>query len=101
MESPGATHHQGLRGMERLNNVVSCLEKSCPWTKSTKSSDMLNFLESEVHELREEIERAKTVGTDQDESANAEEQKFDSDAILSELGDIFFDALMLEMMLRR
>ena len=66
-----------------------------------KSLDMLNFLESEVHELREELEMVNTDGIDKDKSVNAQEQKFDSDAILSELGDIFFDALMLEMMLRR
>eukprot|EP00553_Chaetoceros_curvisetus_P004564 CAMPEP_0204617222 /NCGR_PEP_ID=MMETSP0717-20131115/4257_1 /ASSEMBLY_ACC=CAM_ASM_000666 /TAXON_ID=230516 /ORGANISM="Chaetoceros curvisetus" /LENGTH=177 /DNA_ID=CAMNT_0051630693 /DNA_START=86 /DNA_END=619 /DNA_ORIENTATION=- len=52
---------------------------------------MLGFLESEVHELKDELSLIKK---DVDKMQTR-------DAIVSEVGDILFDALMLEMVIRR
>lgn len=52
-----------------------------------KAREMLLFLESEVHELREEMTMSDTL--------------VQKEAIISELGDILFDTLMLEMLLRK
>ena len=49
-------HHKQLYGRERLFNVIKCLSISCPWTKSITPPTMLTFLESEMKELRHEID---------------------------------------------
>lgn len=95
-----AFSHAQLVGRDRLYNVVSCLAEECPWTKTMQSHDMLNFLSSEVKELQEEIE-----GFAADQKENAIRDLLPTDerknAIISELGDLLFDVLMLEMMMRR
>lgn len=92
--------HTQLSGRDRLCNVVACLAEECPWTKTMQSHDMLNFLGSEVKELQEEIE-----GLAAEQKDNAIEDLLPTDdrktAIISELGDLLFDVLMLEMMMRR
>ena len=85
--------HKDLRGRKRLHRVVSCLGDSCPWTESITSEDMLHYLESEIRELREEIVATKRCN----ERAKADQKV----AMISELGDVLFDVLMLEMLLRR
>ena len=95
-----ALSHTQLVVRDRLCNVVSCLAEECPWTKTMQSHDMLNFLSSEVKELQEEIE-----GLAAEQKDNAIEDLLPTDdrktAIISELGDLLFDVLMLEMMMRR
>lgn len=59
---------------------------------------MLRYLESEVHELREEILDIKSNAV---HNAAKEESVSVTNAMVSELGDIIFDVLMLEMILRR
>ena len=95
-----AFSHAQLVGRDRLYNVVSCLAEECPWTKTMQSHDMLNFLSSEVKELQEEIEG---FAADQKENAIGDLLPTDErkNAIISELGDLLFDVLMLEMMMRR
>ena len=117
-------HHKDLYGRQRLFNVIQCLHESCPWSKSVSSEVLLNFLESEIKELREELDIIKKKndkyhsgtttnvkeeekeekksnhyisvgGDDDDTTANNKE------ALISEVGDIIFDVLMLEMAVRR
>jgi len=95
---PSIIAHKDLVGRDRLYNVVSCLGKSCPWTQSITSNQMLGYLESEVHELHEEISILKSSVVIGDPAAGSIVSK---DAMVSELGDILFDVLMLEMMMRR
>lgn len=76
--------HKSLQGPTRLFSVVQNLGESCPWTASVDAPTMLSWLESEIAELSEEIRRADCT-----------------EEIISELGDILFDALMLEMICRK
>lgn len=98
--SMSASSHTQLVGRDRLYNVVSCLAEECPWTKTMQSHDMLNFLSSEVKELQEEIDG---LGADREENSTEDLLSTDErkSAIISELGDLIFDVLMLEMMMRR
>jgi NTP pyrophosphatase (non-canonical NTP hydrolase) len=68
-----------------------------------KSSDMLAYLESEVHELHEELSffKSKGVRSDSSLSGNDLSSFHKKKEMIAELGDILFDALMLEMLLRR
>lgn len=124
--------HNDLQGKERLWNIIQCLEKSCPWTKSVSSKEMLQWLRSELIELEKEIhdydnvcntmmtcisnnnisnvdeEMVQEVEEGQDTSCsllNLKKMKMKQDALkqslTSEMGDILFDALMLDMMIRR
>ena len=95
-----ASSHTQLVGRDRLYNVVSCLAEECPWTKTMQSHDMLNFLSSEVKELQEEIDG---LGADREENSTEDLLPTDErkSAIISELGDLLFDVLLLEMMMRR
>mmetsp|Transcript_30808 Transcript_30808/g.35566 ORF Transcript_30808/g.35566 Transcript_30808/m.35566 type:complete len:229 (+) Transcript_30808:121-807(+) len=95
--------HKELRGKERLYNVVSCLSKNCPWTISQTSNKMIEYLESEVKELKNEllpVESVKEASMKEEKNAILS-VKGNSRAIVSELGDVIFDVLMLEMMLQR
>lgn len=67
-----------------------------------KSNDMLAYLESEVHELHEEISFLKSKGVRSDGSLIGNDlSSLHKKEMIAELGDILFDALMLEMLLRR
>jgi len=83
------SHHASLFGTDRLRNVVACLGQTCPWTAGVGAAEMASWLEGEIGELREEIAREDT-----DEAAARKR-------IVSEMGDILFDAYMLEMICRR
>ena len=101
-DAPGKVHTE-LRGRQRLHNLVNCLGNSCPWTATVKSSDMLAYLGSEVHELQEEISFLKSKGDRIDSSLSGNDLSsfHKKKEMIAELGDILFDALMLEMLLRR
>lgn len=96
--------HKALKGKERLCNVVSCLGQSCPWTKSISSKEMLKWLRSELDELEKELEvldsikSRKVNGGDGDESLISQRL---IQSLSSEMGDILFDALMLDMIVQR
>mmetsp|Transcript_17734 Transcript_17734/g.35402 ORF Transcript_17734/g.35402 Transcript_17734/m.35402 type:complete len:266 (-) Transcript_17734:421-1218(-) len=83
------SHHASLFGTDRLRNVVACLGQNCPWTAGVGAAEMASWLEGEIGELREEIAREDT--------GEAAARK----RIVSEMGDILFDAYMLEMICRR
>ena len=97
-------NHLSLKGPQRLHNVVSCLSTSCPWTKSVTPHQMLGQLKSEMEELQEEmklIEKSKRkIVTNNAEKVN-DSNSMSKTALISEMGDILFDALMLEMTIRR
>ena len=76
---------------ERLNYVVQCLSQSCPWTKSITAKQMVSWLKSEVLELEEELNLCSSSTT-----MNHRKKE-----LVSEMGDILFDVIMLEMILRR
>ena len=85
---------------ERLNYIVECLSQSCPWTKSITAKQMISWLKSEVLELEEELnlwEKEK----DQSSSSSKRIMSRRQNELVSEMGDILFDVLMLEMILRR
>ena len=110
VQPPQQLPHKDLYGRARLFNVIQYLHVSCPWSKSVTSETMLDFLESEIKELRDELTTMKKC-------ANEEEKKYSRDgdddntattsssnnkaALVSEVGDIIFDVLMLEMALKR
>lgn len=59
---------------------------------------MMGFLESELKELREELLIMKSYRTKKNISNREDDNKKE---IVSEVGDILFDVLMLEMTIRR
>jgi len=89
--------HNELMGRHRLFNVVSCLGQSCPCTRSIKANDMLHYLKSEVDELHHELDIIKSDDICYWRCYSDKRKK----AMASELGDILFDVLMLEMIMRR
>jgi NTP pyrophosphatase (non-canonical NTP hydrolase) len=145
--------HKDLKGRERLYSVVKFLEKSCPWTISLASRQMLQWLRSELDELEKELKlldhwkqkrmhilnksnnsnsnkkyqigentqltvKKNEKGNDHDHDDDDHDDddhdkkiesikigdakyKFLVKSLTSEMGDILFDALMLEMMIRR
>jgi len=64
---------------------------------------MLVYLESEVHELQEEIISMHSVRDGSDASSGRKHPSYSDrkKAMIAELGDVLFDVLMLEMMMRR
>eukprot|EP00591_Stephanopyxis_turris_P012044 CAMPEP_0195518654 /NCGR_PEP_ID=MMETSP0794_2-20130614/13431_1 /TAXON_ID=515487 /ORGANISM="Stephanopyxis turris, Strain CCMP 815" /LENGTH=209 /DNA_ID=CAMNT_0040647669 /DNA_START=153 /DNA_END=782 /DNA_ORIENTATION=+ len=119
-----------LRGRERLFYVVDKLGLSCPWTKSVDSTSMLDWLGGEVEELRKEISLLRLLSpaaaagevsmvssprrisgmkiggighplVANDAEHEDAEVRNTRKALVSELGDVLFDAIMLEMMCRR
>jgi len=78
--------------------VIKCLSESCPWTKSITSEMMMGFLESELKELKDELVIMKSCKTNVEKISNNVDNKKE---IVSEVGDIIFDVLMLEMAIRR
>ena len=91
-------NHASLQGPERLLNVVSCLAASCPWTISVTPQQMLGALKSEIEELQKEMIKIDVV----QKPGNALDSFCDKKtALISEMGDVLFDVLMLEMTIRR
>ena len=84
-----------LRGESRLDAVVSELNKSCPWTLSLTPQKMTTFLKSECGELQRELNRPHSSN----DSSNELPPNLTS--IKSEVGDILFDALMLNTICSR
>ena len=105
-------HHKQLYGRERLFNVIKCLSISCPWTKSITPPTMLTFLESELKELRHELDilskaKKEAAANNDDQVISSNNDGGDNDnnsdskvtlqtnkeALISEVGDIIFDVL--------
>ena len=111
--------HNQLKGQARLASVVKYLEKSCPWTASITPLEMLQWLKSELDEIEKELKllnawnewsekKSNNVGDgDDDEVGGEREQRRIAEyeclinALTSEMGDILFDTIMLEMIIRR
>ena len=111
--------HLLLNGRERLCNIVHCLSMSCPWTASISSKEMLQWLRSELNELEKEIndiDSMKAILEEFYDDGNRKGGNIINDdvyqdkllklqqlkiALTSEMGDILFDALMLNMMVQR
>ena len=118
-QQPLQSDHKQLYGRERLFNVIKCLSISCPWTKSITPPTMLTFLESELKELRHELDilskSKKEAAANNDDQTISNDDGGDNDnnsdskvtlqnnkdALISEVGDIIFDVLVLEMAIRR
>ncbi|GMI37727.1 hypothetical protein TrCOL_g11995 [Triparma columacea] len=82
-------HHLKLRGVDRMENMVKELGEECPWTKEVGPELMLSWLKSECKEVGKEIKEAI-----KNPSGNLASLK-------SELGDILFDAHMLNSICSR
>ena len=107
------TNYNYKLGFIDLYNVVQCLGESCPWTASVSPKSMLKALNSEICELYDEID----YQTQQKEkhqqgslffnnnSSSVNNGKFQlrhrKDELIDEIGDILFDALMIELVCRR
>eukprot|EP00035_Acanthoeca_spectabilis_P025102 m.456853 g.456853 ORF g.456853 m.456853 type:complete len:217 (-) comp21131_c0_seq1:335-985(-) len=81
-----------LSGRDRLVAVVAELGRTCVWTQSRQPADMLREIRSEITELEVEVQietqRRAALGS---QRLN---QRFDHN-LISELGDVLFDCLML------
>mmetsp|Transcript_4277 Transcript_4277/g.5555 ORF Transcript_4277/g.5555 Transcript_4277/m.5555 type:complete len:386 (-) Transcript_4277:41-1198(-) len=100
--------HSELKGKDRLCNVVDCLGKACPWTLGISSKQMINWLRSELDELEKELNlfdkimiKKETLGKEEEDNDNENAIILEKSSLISEMGDILFDALMLEMIVRR
>lgn len=62
---------------------------------------MLHYLKSEVDELQHELHVINSDGVCLDPKSSQECDVDRKKAMVSELGDILFDVLMLEMIMRR
>lgn len=112
--SEAMTHNQ-LQGQARLTSVVRYLEKSCPWTASITPMEMLQWLKSELDEIENELKllnawkescEKKEVNMDDSLEKEVEERRISEyncliKSLTSEMGDILFDTMMLEMIIRR
>lgn len=109
--------HNQLKGQARLTSVVKYLEKSCPWTASITPLEMLQWLKSELDEIEKELKllnawkewsekKSNNVGDDDEIGEEREQRRIAeyeclTNALTSEMGDILFDTVMLEMIIRR
>jgi NTP pyrophosphatase (non-canonical NTP hydrolase) len=108
--------------MDELYHVVETLGLECPWTKSLSCASMIQWLRSELVELEEEMARldvitpaTQALGNKANGNANVatspphddsqkllkNQDQHNKEMLVSELGDVLFDTLMLEMMVRR
>ena len=94
----------------RLHEVVDELIKApCPWTASVTARGMLRFLRSECDEVLEAIEDVEAAAATSDCSSSCTSSSSSSPSLqalgrrhlLSELGDVLFDAYMLHGICRR
>ncbi|MEM4367265.1 MAG: MazG nucleotide pyrophosphohydrolase domain-containing protein [Candidatus Anstonellales archaeon] len=63
--------------IEELFGIAYLNVKNCPWVAERSVEDYIKELESEIKELREEVEKGSNEGIEE------------------EVGDVFWDALML------
>ena len=90
-----ATHCE-LKGSARLTSIVHELSVECPWTASIRPHDMCKWLRSECNEVEEQIliqGSKKTVNGEYCQKSLRE--------LESEVGDVLFDALMLNAVCSR
>mmetsp|Transcript_19951 Transcript_19951/g.41692 ORF Transcript_19951/g.41692 Transcript_19951/m.41692 type:complete len:261 (+) Transcript_19951:199-981(+) len=88
--SPQRIAHLNLKGSRRMENLVGELgDTPCPWTETVRPMTMLGWLKSECREVAVEIRE-----TMRNPGSNLENLK-------NELGDILFDAHMLNMICAR
>mmetsp|Transcript_37647 Transcript_37647/g.45416 ORF Transcript_37647/g.45416 Transcript_37647/m.45416 type:complete len:395 (-) Transcript_37647:320-1504(-) len=68
----------------------------CPWTESINASQMLQFLKEECVEAMEELDTLCNCSDDdiEDDQENCRSHEEVRRALVSELGDVLFDALM-------
>jgi len=87
LSSHQETFHQ-MRGSRRLDAVVTELSRSCPWTQGMEPSKMTQFLASECSELLSELKSISATPVSACHPTSAA-------SIRSEIGDILFDAFMI------
>eukprot|EP00419_Tripos_fusus_P014149 CAMPEP_0172737000 /NCGR_PEP_ID=MMETSP1074-20121228/116542_1 /TAXON_ID=2916 /ORGANISM="Ceratium fusus, Strain PA161109" /LENGTH=229 /DNA_ID=CAMNT_0013566313 /DNA_START=218 /DNA_END=904 /DNA_ORIENTATION=+ len=85
--------HCQCRGDQRLSAVVAELVRNCPWTATVDASTMISWMRSELDEFKAALEQFRDEGT--------EDAKVAREALISELGDVLFDALMLNAVAAR
>jgi XTP/dITP diphosphohydrolase len=101
-----------LAGPSRLIEVVRELSAGCVWTQSITPIDMLHALRSECDEVELELARLPTpanataVGSNgtrvrEDSAATSATRNEDTSELVSELGDVLFDALMVHAVFSR
>ena len=114
------TAHTKLVGRERLLAVVSKLGQSCPWTASVNGPMMIEWLQAELIELSQELSyyyydeeeeedysSSSTMVTTSQKKKKKKQQRQcfgplqSDDPLISELGDVIFDVLLLQYVLRR
>ncbi|CAD7924328.1 unnamed protein product [Amoebophrya sp. A120] len=112
------------QGQRALQATVDKLFQKCPWSQSIQPRQMLKFLESECAEVRTELDRVEKcdeqvvmekieTGAVLDSRVETKSQKkeilccteLEQGSMLSaleeELGDVFFDAMMLAKAIER
>ena len=72
-------------GISDLEFIVTELNKYCPWTRSQSAKKLCKFTIDEVNEIIEELD----IMQNDDQSENSLKD------LESEIGDLFFDALMV------
>lgn len=95
MRSCGLEHAE-LRGPARLISVVAELQQSCPWTATLDGHTMVTWLRSELHEVETAMEVARCAMR---EASGAQESS--RRELVAEVGDVLFDALMLQAVMAR
>jgi NTP pyrophosphatase (non-canonical NTP hydrolase) len=101
-----------LAGPSRLIEVVRELSGGCVWTQSITPIDMLHALRSECDEVELELARlpapanATAVGSNgthirEDAASASATRNEDTSELVSELGDVLFDALMVHAVFSR
>lgn len=92
-----------LVGPMRLLEVVNELAAGCVWTQSIAPLDMLHQLRSECDEVELEVTRLLPKGTSQAEPAvcHGRDGRGCTRALVAELGDVLFDALMVHAVFTR
>lgn len=85
--------HCSCTGEQRLFAVVAELMRKCPWTAAMDAPTMLSWMRSELDEVQVALEQLRHEG--------ARDAKGAREALISELGDVLFDALMLNALAAR
>ena len=87
-----------------LEELVNILGERCPWTQTIEAERMLDYLASEVVEVRDELallETGRRCGGSGSISSGAGSRGGAAAALEAEFGDVFFDVLLLGNVLER
>ncbi|GMH90952.1 hypothetical protein TrVE_jg13141 [Triparma verrucosa] len=92
------SEHALLKGAPRALNLVALLNEACPWTATVKPEEMVNWLKSECEETLTEVKVMRSIDP---ATLPASQLSHHIRSLQSELGDVLFDALMLNSICAR